>query len=147
MKCNFCGATYDNTVKFCPQCGTPPTGGNSAPGSGDLADAKNNLVMGILSYLGFLVFVPIFAAKDSMFARFHANQGLLLFILQTAYWVATGVISKIFYLIHWRIGSAVSGIFGLIGYVFFIFAILGIINVVKGEKKPLPFIGDIKILS
>ena len=33
--------------------------------------------MAILAYFGILVLIPILAAKDSKFARFHANQGLL----------------------------------------------------------------------
>ena len=43
-------------------------------------DVEQNKVFGILSYIGILVLVPILAAKDSQYARFHANQGLVLFI-------------------------------------------------------------------
>ena len=40
----------------------------------DAEDAEKNKVMGILAYLGILVLVPILAAKDSPFAKYHANQ-------------------------------------------------------------------------
>ena len=43
-------------------------------------DVANNKVMAILSYFWILFLIPLFAAKESPFARFHANQGLLLFI-------------------------------------------------------------------
>ena len=46
----------------------------------DKADVEQNKVMAILAYFGILVLIPILAAKDSKFARFHANQGLLLCI-------------------------------------------------------------------
>lgn len=42
----------------------------------DKADVEQNKVMAILAYFGILVLIPILAAKDSKFARFHANQGL-----------------------------------------------------------------------
>ena len=41
---------------------------------------NGNKVMAILSYFGILVLIPIFAAKDDAFARYHANQGLVLLI-------------------------------------------------------------------
>ena len=41
-------------------------------------DIEKNKVMAVLAYFGILVLIPIFAAKDSKFARFHANQGLVL---------------------------------------------------------------------
>ena len=44
----------------------------------DNQDIQNNKIMAILSYFGILVLVPILAAKESKFARFHANQGLIL---------------------------------------------------------------------
>ena len=48
----------------------------------DPADVNANKVMGVLAYLGILVLIPIFAAKGSKFARSHANQGLILLILE-----------------------------------------------------------------
>ena len=56
----------------------------------DPTDIQNNKTMGILSYIGLLVLVPIFAAKNSKFARFHANQGLVLVIAQA---IVTTVLS------------------------------------------------------
>ena len=44
----------------------------------DPQDVQANKVMAILAYFGLLVFVPLFAAKESRFARFHTNQGLIL---------------------------------------------------------------------
>src|SRR5471030_1450735 len=39
-------------------------------------DVEKNKVFGILAYLGPLCLVPILVAKDSPFAKYHANQGL-----------------------------------------------------------------------
>ena len=37
--------------------------------------------MAILAYFGPLVLVPILAARESRFAQYHANQGLVLLIV------------------------------------------------------------------
>jgi|GEM_PF-4342849 len=42
----------------------------------DKADVEQNKVMAILAYFGILVLIPILAAKDSKFARFHAQPRL-----------------------------------------------------------------------
>src|SRR5437762_547806 len=46
----------------------------------DPKDVEQNKVYAILAYLGILVLVPLLAAKESKFAQYHANQGLVLFI-------------------------------------------------------------------
>lgn len=60
------------------------------------ADVQNNKAMGILSYLGILVLIPILAAKDSPFARYHANQGLVLLLCEVGFSVASMILSVIF---------------------------------------------------
>ena len=94
----------------------------------DADDIKNNTVMGVLAYLGILVLIPAFAAKESRFARFHANQGLILFIAEVIYGVARWVVQKLFGIIFggWAgwICSLLNVALGLIGVVFTIFMIL-----------------------
>ena len=58
---------------------TPPVV-PGAPGQADIRDAQDNKVMAILAYFGPVVLVPILAARESRFARYHANQGLVLLI-------------------------------------------------------------------
>ena len=91
--------------------------------------------MAILAYIGILVLVPLFAAKDSPFARFHTNQGLLLLILHLIGWV----LSFIPY-----IGWVACGIINVVCFVLFI---LGLINAVRGDAKELPLIGKYRILK
>lgn len=100
----------------------------------DPADIQNNKVMAILAYLGILVLIPIFAAKDSKFARFHSNQGLILFIC----FLICGVLSAI----------PVINLFAWIIYVLlFIFLIMGVINAGSGKVKRLPFIGKFDLIK
>ena len=106
-------------------------------------DAQQNKVMGILAYIGILVLVPIFAAKDSKFARFHANQGLVLAIFEVASYLIFSVILSMIPKIGW--------LFGVIGWIIsvglLVLAVLGIVAAARGQAKELPIVGQIKILK
>lgn len=101
----------------------------------DPEDINKNKIFAILAYFGILVLVPIFAAKDSKFAKFHANQGLLLFIAEIAGSVIS-VIPVLGTLVSFVVSIACSAL-----------AIIGIINAAKGEAKELPVIGKYEILK
>ena len=98
-------------------------------------DVDDNKIMGILAYLFLLFLIPLLVAKESPFARFHTNQGILVFLLYFAF----GIISVI---------PIIGWIIALVGY-FFSFAciIMGIINVIGGKMKRLPIIGKFDILK
>lgn len=95
-------------------------------------DVANNKVMAILSYFWILFLIPLFAAKDSPFARFHANQGLLLFI-----W---SIVVMILRKIWWPLGA----IGGIISFILFI---IGIVNAASGRAKELPVIGKFRLIK
>jgi uncharacterized membrane protein len=105
-------------------------------------DAEDNKLMGILAYFGILVLVPILTAKESPFARFHANQGLLLLIAMVAIWVINSVLWVL--PLGW---SLISLLTSLLYLGIFVLAIIGIINAAKGEMKELPIIGKYTILK
>jgi uncharacterized membrane protein len=86
-------------------------------------------MVAILSYIGILVLIPLLAVKDDEFVKYHAKQGLVLFIAE----IATIFVSWI-PILGWLIGF-------LAGIIWLALAIMGILNVVKGEKKQLPLIG------
>lgn len=109
-------------------------------------DIQANKVMGVLAYLSILVLIPLFGAKESKFARFHANQGLVLFIFEVIWWVVFGIVSAI---LGWiPVVGAIVGIIGwVVNLVFLIFTVIGEINVMQGKAKQLPLIGGITILK
>ena len=90
-------------------------------------DADKNKVMGILAYLGILCLVPIFVAKDSPYAKYHANQGLVLFLAE----FATILITSAFVFIPF-LGFIVYFLLLLLILVFMVASILGIINAAAG---------------
>ena len=112
----------------------------------DQNDINTNKGMAILAYFGPLVFIPMFAAKQSKFARYHSNQGLLLLIVSILYGIAYSILSSIILAISWRLYFIVS-IIGLVSIVITILAIIGIINAATGKAKELPLIGKFKILK
>ncbi len=108
----------------------------------DRDDINKNRVFAIFAYIGWLVLIPIFAAKNSKFARFHANQGLVLAIIMTASIFVLTLLSYIPY-IGWLFSVldwiASLGITALM--------VIGIITAATGKAKELPLIGKIKILK
>ena len=116
---------------------TPDETGNYDP-----RDTEDNKFMGILAYLSWLVLIPIFAAKESRFARFHANQGLVLAIFELIIWIGISILCHI-PLLGWlfRIIRA------LISLAFLVMSVIGIVNVMNGKAKELPFTGRFRILK
>lgn len=105
-------------------------------------DVEANKLMGILSYLPLLFLVPIFAAKDSPYAKFHANQGLILFLGGCITNAVTFVLQRLPFM----------GFFGwifstVVGILWLVLAIIGIINALNGEAKQLPVIGGFTVLK
>jgi len=154
--CGNCSTEIQEGMTFCPVCGAS-TG--SAGGFDEAKDASDNKFMGILSYI--LWFVPLITGdtKKSPFVKFHANQGLLVFILGIAYSIAASILRAILgaiFPLRWTstfvygrgaIYSILSGIIGLASLAVLGLAIMGIMNAVNGKKKELPIIGGITILK
>jgi len=90
------------------------------------------------------VLIPILAAKESKFARFHSNQGLVLMLAAIAYSIATSIVGIILSAI--RLGF-VSSILSILSIAFTVLAVIGIINAANGRAKELPIIGKFTILK
>ncbi len=152
LTCKQCGTQVEDGVKHCTNCGAPieaPVQQNQpidlsekfnqlnntedTTSEYDAQDIEKNKVMAVLAYL--LFFIPLLAAKDSKFARFHTNQGLVLFIGA----ILSSVIAAI-PLIGWIIAP-------IAGLAITVLAIIGILNALNGRAKELPLIGKFKILK
>lgn len=175
--CKKCGKNIPDGATFCSYCGTPVydtesqahtqqhqygTQYNGFLNPDDLTaefdpmDIKQNKVMAVLAYLGLLVLVPIFAAKNSKYARFHASQGLNITIIYFAQLIIYYVLSIIIRMIYFGTGIfGIGGIFiaflniinTIILLILCAFAIYGIVNAVQGKCKKLPIIGKFDILG
>ncbi len=163
-QCKKCGATVEDGVETCPECGADmtvqnegaasATSGAEQPSQGSSVSSKvaslnntadstqeftkedieKNKTMAVLAYI--LFFVPLLAAKDSPFARYHANQGLVLFLCA----IIGGPVLSLIPVLGWVLAPILS-----IGIT--VLAVIGIINVVNGKAKELPLIGKFKLLK
>ena len=107
-------------------------------------DVNNNKVFGILSYIGILFLIPLFAAKDSQYARFHVNQGLVLFLAEIVLNLAAGIISFILGITIILLPLAYLTELAS-GLICIVWLVIGIINACSGEPKKLPVIGNINL--
>ncbi len=95
-----------------------------------MAEEKVN-PLAVLSYIGILCLIPLLLEKEDEFVKFHAKQGLALFICEV-----------ITMLIGWF--PIIGWIIWFIGWILWvILSLIGIINVLRGKKSRLPLIGGI----
>ncbi len=161
--CKQCGSQLDDGVKFCQKCGAP-TEENATQGQAqsqnksngfdailntpdktaefDAADINGNKVMAVLSYFGILVLIPILAAKNSKYARYHANQGLVLLIAEVVISVASAIVTSFLGGIV-VLGTVLSLAFTLLDLATLALAVIGIVNAAQGKAKELPVIGGL----
>lgn len=145
MICNSCGKQLADGAKFCDGCGAQMAGGGKAPGQAPQAQNvdQDNKVIFMLAYLGILFFLPLVAAPNSKVGRFHANQGLVLLIASVAGQIVLSILTAMMWQL-WFITSMLSFVWAI---AIFALVVIGMVNAYKGEQKPLPVIGSIKIIK
>lgn len=150
--CAHCGAALGEAA-VCPACGAvaEPAAGQALPlvdqalnhwystadTSADFArdDVRRSRWISALCYLPPLFLIPLLARRESAFARFHVNQGILLLIFQ--------LVALLLRLIPY-IGKFVCAVLLVIA---FCMSIYGIVNAVRGRAKELPFVGRYRVLK
>jgi uncharacterized membrane protein len=98
----------------------------------------NDKLLAASAYI--LFFVPMLVARESKFAMYHANQGFNLFLLAVAIWVVGMVLTVLTF-------GLAAPIVMLANVLVLVLAVLGIVNALNGQQKPLPVIGNYKILK
>jgi uncharacterized membrane protein len=103
-----------------------------------------------LSYLNILFLIPFFVQPENPYTRYHARQGLMLFLLE----VAIGIVWSILWGISAIIIAATYGgaffcipliaaIMGLLYLLTLILAIIGIIQSASGKFWRMPVFGPL----
>lgn len=100
----------------------------------DPGDIEKNKTMAGLAYIIF--FLPLLACPESKYAKFHANQSLILFIVAIAGNIILGIIPILGWILLPFFGIAVL-----------ILAIMGLVNGFGGKAKELPVIGKYRIIK
>lgn len=102
----------------------------------DTQDIQDNKIWAALSYVGILFILPLLVNNGrSRYAKYHANQGFILFLAD----IVCGIAGAILGLIP-IIGGILSALLSL---ALLALMIIGIINAVNGKAKELPLIGGL----
>ena len=99
--------------------------------------------MAVLAYFGILLLIPLFAARQDSFVRYHVNQGIILVVLEAL----MQLISRTIGTVPGTVGTIVNLVVGAVSLLLLIFAIIGIVHAAKGQEKPLPLLGGIAFLK
>ena len=131
-----------------PPVGAPPTSAPPAFGAAtpladgetpDPADVDKNKVFAVLAYIGVLFLVPLLAAKESRFARYHTNQGVVLFLSAIICWIGGFILSLIPFVGCIALPAVMIAVLAMM--------VMGIINAAGGKCQPLPVIGKFKLIK
>lgn len=185
--CKSCGAPLTNESKFCQNCGAKTSSDGQAAAAGvgvggcqDSSACKNaftdtkdhtdeflgdevaneKVVCGI-SYLWILFFLPLVTYPNSQYARFHANQSLLVLIASAILGAVGSIASSIIYgmltvpaeifdnavtftFFPHLISGIITAVCSLGGVAL---ALFGLINTLNGKSKELPLIGHFRIIK
>ena len=88
---------------------------------------EGNKLFAALSYLSFLFVLPYFVTPEDEFAKYHAKQGMKLFVFN--------IVSDVL--------GALTGVGWVLTLLRFYFIYKGMSNSFQGTKEPLPWIGNI----
>lgn len=104
-------------------------------------DRKNeqeltNRIFCAAAYFGFFFFLPLIAMPNSKEAKFHANQGLVLFLFGAILGALASTVEVV-----------LGGVFSVLNILHPLLMVYGAYNAFNGNMTELPVIGKIKILK
>ncbi len=120
---------FDNQDGEKPSGEIPNFDGDSAGADSSFKTDEGRLAA-VMSYIPFLCFIPLLQMKDNQEARFHARQGVMLFLIE--------LIAFLF--LFDRISQFV---FTAVLIVAVAFSLAGIYFALQGKNYRLPIVGDL----
>lgn len=116
-----------------------------APPAGE--ERKPRKGMAVLAYLGLPVVIPLLFARKDPFARFHTNQGLVLYLLTLICNCVSELLMGTLVEISPVLAIAVHAVLGIVSVLLFALAVAGLIGALGGKTKQLPVISAIRFLK
>ena len=165
MYCHKCGKQMPENASFCPDCGecahtSEQSGqeagkykrdyrGNDYTASFHPDDIERNKGISLVAYI--LFFVPLLAAPDSRFARFHANQGLIIFIVSLILNIMRGIFNPWNWwnwTSNWNswVFNPFTLTINLLQFALLAAIIYGIVNAINGKAVEIPLIGKFRLI-
>lgn len=166
--CSSCGAALPDYAKYCSACGEslapfipspevlakdavsdalpPPSLGYMPELPYDReADIAENKALSILCYLGPLVMVSVFLMKNSKYVRFHANEGMLLLIIDIAGSILCGIAES---MLDFTSAYFIAPLLWTLYWItLVVFLLIGVVNAASGRENPLPVFGRFMFLK
>ena len=121
---------------YVQQVNEPQNNENDQP-SVKSAVANSDRIFAVMSYVSFFVIVPILLRPNSRFVRFHVNQGLVLFLIDSFMMIISGMFGGM---------EIVVSILRVIECLCYALMFFGILTALQGREKALPIIGKIRLL-
>ena len=120
---------FDNQSEQKPTGEVPNLGGNERGNESGFQTDEGRLAA-LMSYIPFLCFIPLLNMKHNEEARFHARQGVMLFLIELV----------AFLFLFDRISTFV---FTAVLIVAVAFSMAGIYFALQGKNYRLPIVGDL----
>ena len=90
---------------------------------------------GIVAYLSWIGLIFAFIMGDREGAKFHINQSLVIWLAGTL----LGLVARV---------PLIGGLIGAVGGLFCMVCwFIGFVGAIQGEEKPVPFLGQFKLLQ
>ena len=123
---------------------TAPAGPAKKEGNGTDEETMRR-VMGVLSYLSWLVLIPLIVMREDKTVRRHVNNGLVLAIGEFIWWVISAALSIA--IGDTAVGAVLMRILGILNLAFLVFSVIGIVYAAMGKEDDLPVVSKFKILK
>lgn len=109
--------------------------------------------MAVLSYIGILCLIPYFAEKNNKYVRYHAVQGLNLFLVSLIVSVAAAVLAfvgaflALIPILGFILFAIISLVCSLLPLGTFALEIMGVVYAFQDKAKELPIVNKFKIIK
>jgi len=126
-------------MRACYSCAVPT---EPTQGAIPREEIESGRVLAAVAYLPGLCFIGLLGASDNRYVGFHARQGLLVFLLEVAAWVALAIYDSSLGripVIGFLIGAVVRFV---LGFSFLAVTIYGVVKGAAGEMARIPYVGD-----
>ena len=138
--CSQCGNQVRESDLFCARCGGRQPAGHSRGGTAFLEGVppRTATVLCYVPWLGWIAAIVVLAAarfRDDLVVRFHAFQGLYLFVL---YLIVDRVVSPFFHMVDFAFPVGTMLRLAVLGIAIFMMVKAG-----HDERYSLPIVGEL----